>query len=73
MPAREKERRKAPDDAACAEAWKRIMRIASEHCLIVQSYGGVAVLAMPEEQRKNGLRQAALDAQVAEESRDAVR
>jgi hypothetical protein len=52
----------APSDQACDTAWKEIMRIAEAHCLIVQAYGGVATLAIPEEQRKANIRQKCLDA-----------
>ncbi len=38
------------------------MRIAEEHVLIVQAYGGVATLAMPEEQRKANVREQTLRA-----------
>lgn len=57
----------APSDAECAKAWEQIMAIASEHCLIVQAYGGVATLAMPEEQRAAGVRELALRCQLAGE------
>ncbi len=52
----------APSDAAAARAWDEIMRIAERHALIVQAYGGVATLAMPEEQRKAGIRERTLRA-----------
>jgi hypothetical protein len=52
----------APDDKTCLEAWNQIMQIAKDHCLILQAYGGVATLAIPEEQRKAGVRQNVLRA-----------
>lgn len=52
----------APSDEAAALAWDRIMRIAEEHALIVQAGGGVATLAVPEEQRKAALRERCLRA-----------
>jgi hypothetical protein len=51
---------KAPDDATAEQAWTEIMRIAERHALIVDAYGGVATLAVPEEQRKAGLREKVL-------------
>lgn len=47
---------RAPNDAAASRAWEQIMKIAQKHALIVQAYGGVATLAVPEEQRKAGIR-----------------
>jgi hypothetical protein len=38
------------------KAWKEVMDLATKHALIVQAYGGVAVLFHPEEQRKQGIR-----------------
>ena len=46
----------APDDAAADRAWDQIMVIAEAHALIVYAYGGVATLALPREQRVEGLR-----------------
>lgn len=54
--------RPTPTDEASADAWTRIMAIAEEHALIVDAYGGVARLAVPEEQRKAGLRNRCLRA-----------
>jgi len=51
------------NDEACGKAWDQIMKIAREHCLIVQAYGGVATLAVPEEQRKAGIRERCLRAE----------
>lgn len=45
-----------PTDAKAREAWDRIMKIAREHCLVVQAYGGSATLATPEAQREHGIR-----------------
>jgi len=50
----------APSDAACHAVWSAIMRLAREHCLVVDAAGGVATLAVPEEQRKAGLRERVL-------------
>jgi hypothetical protein len=46
----------APLDEACTAAWDRIMAIAREHCLVASASGGVAALAVPEEQRAAGIR-----------------
>ena len=62
-----KDWRVTPSDADAAKAWDEIMEIASKHCLVVQAYGGVATLAMPEEQRSAGIRQRTLDAEEARE------
>ena len=61
------EKRTAPSDEACGKAWDQIMEIAKEHCLICSAYGGVATLAIPEEQRKNNVRAMVLEAHVAKE------
>lgn len=58
----------APTDEACAEAWSRIMRIAEDHALIVAAYGGTATLAMPEEQRRAGVREQTLRAHTMRET-----
>jgi hypothetical protein len=58
----------APDDDKCLDAWKQIMRLATEHCLILQAYGGVATLALPEEQRKAGVRSNVLRAHCRKEA-----
>lgn len=52
--------KQAPSDAACVKAWERIMEIASSHALILQAYGGTAILALPTEQRSRGIRQRVL-------------
>jgi len=52
--------RKTPTDAAAEKAWVEIMKLAEENALIVQAYGGVATLAMPDEQRKGGIRERTL-------------
>lgn len=59
--------RQAPSDAVCTKAWEQIMEIASSHALIVQAYGGVATLALPADQRKAGIREQVLAAQVMRE------
>lgn len=46
----------APSDEEAAKVWKQIMDLAAPCALIVQAYGGVATLAMPDEQRKAGIR-----------------
>lgn len=51
---------KAPDDVAAEAAWEQIMRLASANALIVQAYSGVAVVAVPSEQRKQGVREQVL-------------
>jgi hypothetical protein len=52
----------APPDKDCSRAWATIMQIAKANCLIVQAYGGTATLALPEEQRKAGIREMVLRA-----------
>lgn len=59
----------APSDAECAAAWDRITKIASEHCLILDAYGGVMTLAMPQDQRKAGVRARVLAAHERDEAR----
>lgn len=54
--------RKAPTDKQAGKVWDEIMRKAEEAGLIVQAYGGVATLAIPEEQRKAGIRERVLRA-----------
>ena len=49
--------KRAPSDVTAGKAWEAIMEIATQNCLIVNAYGGVATLAMPDEQRKAGLRE----------------
>ena len=49
-----------PTDSVVGKVWDSIMKIAERHALIVQAYGGVATLAMPDEQRKAGLREQVL-------------
>ena len=49
-------RRPAPSDKDSDKAYEQIMKIAEEHALIVQAYGGVATVAVPEEQRRAGIR-----------------
>lgn len=53
---------RAPTDDACARAWDQIAEIARTHCLIVQAFGGTMTLAMPDEQRKAGVRPRVLKA-----------
>jgi hypothetical protein len=52
----------APSDEACEKAWDQIMAIARDHCLIIQAYGGVATLAIPQEQRRGDCRETVLQA-----------
>lgn len=57
----------APSDEQCAQAWDEIMRIACEHAMIVQAFGGVAVLMVPREQREEeGLRERVLKTHMME-------
>lgn len=58
----------APSDTACSRAWDEIAAIARKHALIVQAYGGTMTLAMPEEQRKAGLREQVLQAHAMSET-----
>jgi len=56
-----------PSDEQCAQAWDEIMRIAREHAMIAQAYGGVAVLMVPSEQREEeGLRERVLKTHMME-------
>lgn len=43
-----------PSDASANKAWQQIADLARAHCLIVQAYDGVMVLATPEAQRNPG-------------------
>jgi hypothetical protein len=52
----------APSDAEAEKAWDEIMKIASKHGLIIQAYGGAATLALPQVQRRAGLRERVLRA-----------
>lgn len=52
----------APTDREAEAAYDRLMKEAAEYGLVVQAYGGVATLAIPEEQRKAGIRRRVLDA-----------
>ena len=61
-------KQQAPTDAACAKAWAQVMKIATAHALILAAYGGVATLAVPEEQRKAGIRARVLEAHCMEEA-----
>lgn len=60
-------RRKCPSDEVTGEAWKTIMALARKHCLIIQAYGGTATLAMPQDQRRAGIRSKVLDMELAKE------
>lgn len=62
----------APSDAACARAWETIMRMATAHALILQAYGGVATLAMPEDQRAADIRTTVLAAHGVNETPEEV-
>ncbi len=53
---------KAPTDAQADLAWKQIMSIAERNALITFAFSGVATLAVPEEQRKAGIRESVLRA-----------
>ncbi|MCL4822070.1 MAG: hypothetical protein KJ067_23325 [Vicinamibacteria bacterium] len=52
--------KQAPPDAVAEAAYERIAEIAREHCLVMQSYGGVLTLATPAFQRREGLRERVL-------------
>lgn len=58
----------APPDQECNAAYTRLLREAERYALVVQAYGGVATLAIPEEQRKAGIRGNALAAACLRES-----
>ncbi len=64
----DKAKRSAPSDEKCMKAWEQIMEKATEHCLIVGSYGGTATLALPEEQRNAGIREKVLTAHYRKEN-----
>ena len=59
----------APTDKQASKAWDQIMRIAKKHALVVQAYGGVATLVIPEEQRSAGCRRAVLCAHQMDETK----
>lgn len=54
--------RKAPNDDEAEKVWNEILLKAADAGLVVQAYGGVATLAMPDEQRKAGIRERVLRA-----------
>lgn len=56
----EPRRGRAPSDREAMRAWRECMSLAERHALVAQAYGGVAVLMLPEEQRKIGRRGACL-------------
>jgi len=66
----DKRTRPALSDEQCEKAWDKIMAIAREHCLVVSAYGGVAQLAIPDEQRKSGLREQVLRAHCRKETQN---
>lgn len=51
-----------PTDADVSRAWQKIATLARDNALVISAYGGVMLLAMPEEQRRQGLRAKALRA-----------
>ena len=55
-----------PSDAQTEATWNQIMQLARAHALIVSAYGGVATLAVPAEQRKAGIRNKTLRAELYE-------
>lgn len=61
-------KKKAPSDVAAGEAWDRCMAIAREHALVCDAAHGIAVLAVPREQRKSGSRARVLQAHFMEET-----
>lgn len=52
----------APSDAEAERVYDDVMRRAAAAGLVVHSYGGVATLAVPCEQRKAGVRDQVLEA-----------
>ena len=58
----------ARPDQDCLKAWDQIMVIARDHALIVSAYGGVATLAIPDQQRKGECREEVLRAHDLEET-----
>ena len=52
----------APSDVEAEAVWDKIMLLAAQAGLIVQAASGVAVLAIPSEQRKAGVRNRVLAA-----------
>lgn len=56
----------APSDEEAERAWDEIMEIASKNALIVQSYGGIATLAIPRAQREAGVREKVLRMELRE-------
>ena len=60
----------APPDSEAEKAWDQIMEIAREHCLVVQGGGGTVVLATPEIQRENGVRERTLRAHCRTEAEE---
>lgn len=57
----------APSDADAERVYEEIARRAASAGLVVSAYGGVMVVAIPSEQRKQGVRQTVLDASLLKE------
>ena len=57
-----RQKTQCPTDAQALRAWTEIMHIAEAHALICQACGGTATLALPEEQRRAGIRNRVLRA-----------
>ena len=62
--------RSAPDDKTCDQAWTDIMKIASDHALIFQAYGGTAILASAASQRRSRIRNDMLAKEVMKKNPD---
>ena len=60
----------APDDKTCDQAWTDIMKIASDHALIFQAYGGTAILASAASQRRSRIRNDMLAKEVMKKKPD---
>jgi hypothetical protein len=63
----------APSDTAAEQAYAQIMKLAEQHALIVNAYGGVATIAIPREQRKADLRAVVLQAHELNETTELIR
>lgn len=57
----------APPDAEADAAYERIAKIARDHALIVEGYGGHMTIATPAAQREAGLREKVLRMHLMEE------
>jgi len=57
----------APSDVEANRLYVQALAMAEAGGLIVQAYGGVATIAVPEEQRKAGIRDRVLEAHMMKE------